>query len=158
MTRARHSRLLAPAVIAVAGSVLAGAVAIGHSWRDAVVTEVVALLLCIGFYFLTRSDSDVGSVYGRRADERQQQVRSRATRSAFFVMIGVSFLCVVILVALGKSYWQADLIGSLGGGAYLLTMMIYGAHDVDRASAPHGVMASGVSPDHERSLDESEND
>jgi uncharacterized membrane protein len=133
---------LAPTVVAVAGSVLAGAVAIGHFWGDALITEVITLLLGIGYFALTRSDSDVGAIYGRRADERQRQVLLKASRLAFVVMISAAYSCAVIAVALGGTYWQADLIGSLGGVAYLLGMMVYGAHEDDPAGLERGVTAS----------------
>jgi hypothetical protein len=158
MTRTKRSRLLAPAVVTVAGSVTAGAVAIGHSGGDALITEVVTLLLGIGYYFLTRSDSDVGAIYGRRPDERQREVLLRASRLALIVMIGAAFICVLITVALGDNYWQADLIGSLGGLAYLLGMMIYGAHDTDGAAILSDVMASSVTSDPERDPDDPANE
>lgn len=150
MNRTRRSRLLAPAVVVVAGSMTAGTVAIGHSWGDALITEVVTLLIGIGYYLLTRSDSDVGAIYARRADERQREVLLRASRLALFVMIGAAFICVLITVALGDNYWQADLIGSLGGLTYLLGMMIYGAHDTDGAGSQSDIMASSVTSDPER--------
>ena len=141
MTRFTRSRFLAPAVVAVAGSVLAGAVAMGHSWGDAIITEIVTLLLGICYFVLTRSDSDLGAIYGRRADERQRQVLLRASRMAFVVMISAAFLCAVITVALGDNYWQADLIGSLGGVGYLFGMMSFGAHEDDAVGIERGVMA-----------------
>ena len=158
MTRTRQSRLLAPAVVTVAGSATAGAVAIGHSWVDALITEVVTLLIVTGYYFLTRSDSDVGAIYARRADERQREVLLRASRLALFVMIGAAFICVLITVALGDNYWQADLIGSLGGLTYLLGMMIYGTHDNGVAGSQSDVMASSVTSDPERDPDDPANE
>lgn len=129
MTRSKSARLLAPAAIVATGSILAGAVAIGHTWGDALATEVVTLLLSVGYYFLTGSDSDVGAIYGHRADERQRFVLMQATRLAFTVMLGAAFVCAAITIAMGKNYWQADVIGSLGAISYLLGMSIYGAHE-----------------------------
>jgi uncharacterized protein (DUF697 family) len=49
MTLTKHSRLVAPVVVAATGSVIAGAVAIGHTWAGAQVAEVVTLLLGVGY-------------------------------------------------------------------------------------------------------------
>lgn len=143
MTKTRHPHVLAPAVVTVAGTVLSGAVAIGHSWRDALIAEVVTLLLGVGYFALTRSDSDLGAIYGRRADERQRQVLLKASRVSFVVMICAAFLCAVVTVALGQNYWQADLIGSLGGVSYLLSMAAQGARDDDLVDLKGGVASSG---------------
>lgn len=148
--RTRRSHLLAPAVVTVAGTAMAGAVAIGHSWSDALITEVVTLLIGVGYFFLTKSDSDVGAIYGRRADERQREVLYRASKLALIVMIVTAFACVLITVALGDSYWQADLIGSLGGLTYLLGMLIYGAHDTGGASIHGDVMSTSATSGFER--------
>ena len=144
MNRTRRSHLLAPVVVSVAGTGVAGAVAIGHSWADALITELVTLLIGTGYFFLTKSDSDVGAIYGHRADERQREVLYRASRLALIVMIVAAFVCVLITVAMGDNYWQADLIGSLGGLAYLLGLMIYGAHESGGVGFQSDVMASGV--------------
>lgn len=58
-------------------------------------------------------------------------------------MIGVAFACAVIMVALNGNYWQADVIGSVGGVSYFLGLMIYGAHDDDASGTTRGIMASG---------------
>ena len=129
MNRTRRMRFVAPVVVIVAGSGVAGAVAIGHTWTDALITEVVTLLIGVGFFLLAKSESDVGAIYGHRADERQREVLFRASRLALTVMMIAAFACVLMTVALGDNYWQADLIGSLGGLTYLLGLMIYGAHD-----------------------------
>ena len=150
MNANRRSHLLAPVVVTLAGSAVAGAVAIGHSWGDALITEVVTLLIGLGCYLLTRSDSDAGAIYAHRADERQREVLYRASRLALTVMIVAAFACVLVTVSLGDNYWQADLIGSLGGLTYLFGTVIYCAHGTDDASLPTGVLASNVTSDPKR--------
>ena len=146
MSGARRSRFLAPVVVILGGSGVAGAVAIGHSWGDALATEVVALLLGFGSYLLTKSDSDVGAIYGHQADERQREILYRASRLSLFVMIGTAFVCVLITVALNASYWQADLIGSLGGVSYLGGMLIYGVRGPVEANSHGESKAASVTP------------
>ena len=141
MTKTKFSRLLAPVVVTVAGSVIAGAVAIGHTWADALIAELVTLVIGIGYFLLTGSDSDVGAIYGHRADERQRLVVMKAARLATIAMVGVAFVCVVITVALDDNYWQADVIGTLGGLSYVFGMFVYGAHDNDSVGSSRGIMA-----------------
>lgn len=155
MNNTRGSHLLAPVVVIVAGSAVAGAVVIGHSWGNALITEVVTLVLGVGYCFLTRSDSDAGAIYGHRADERQREVLHRASRLAFTVMIVAAFVCVLITVALSDNYWQADLIGSLGGVTYLFGMLLFGARDADGTGSPIDVMASSVTAGPARESDDS---
>jgi hypothetical protein len=158
MTRTNGSRLITPVIVTLAGSIVAGAIAVGHTWGDALVAEIVTLVLAVGYYLVTRSNSDLGAIYGHRADERQREVLLRATRLAFTVMLGAAFLCTVISVALGDNYWQADLIGSLGGVVYIVGMVGYGAHETNGAVVERGIAASSVPPVDERDLDSPEND
>ncbi|MHB1210592.1 MAG: hypothetical protein ACYC1I_12945 [Acidimicrobiales bacterium] len=60
------------------------------------------------------------------------------------MMIVAAFACVLITVALGDDYWQADLIGSLGGLTYLFGMVIYGVRDTKEANFQSDNMASSV--------------
>ncbi|MFZ0767993.1 MAG: hypothetical protein WAM64_02090, partial [Acidimicrobiales bacterium] len=74
---------------------------------------------------------DIGAIYRHRADERQKLVFMRASVTALRVTLAAAFVCVVITVALKKNYWQADVIGSLGGVSFLLGLATYGASDDD---------------------------
>lgn len=135
-----------PFTVIGAGSIIAGAVAIGHTVNDAVITEIVTLAIAFGYYLLTGRDSDTAAVYGGRTDERQDLVRMNATRLAFVVMVGVAFVCAVVTVAMNDNYWQADVIGSLGGVTYLFGLASYGAHAERHPGGVRGVMAApGVS-------------
>jgi hypothetical protein len=140
MTRIRNSRLYAPIAAVVVGSVIAGATAIGHTWGDALICEIVTLVVALGYFLLTGSDSDIGAIYGQRSDERQVMVRMRATRFAFMAMIGAAFVCGIISVALNKSYWQADVIASVGGVVFLVSLVRFGVHDEPREY--HGIMST----------------
>jgi peptidoglycan/LPS O-acetylase OafA/YrhL len=142
MINTRNSRLCAPIAVVVIGSGIAGATAIGHTWVDALITETVTLALAFGYFLLTGSDSDIGAIYGRRSDERQTTVRLQAARFAFVVMIGAAFVCAVISIALNETYWQADVIGSVGGVAFVASIMHRGVRDEHGPREYHGIMAS----------------
>jgi hypothetical protein len=142
MTNSKSSRLYAPTAVGILGTVVAGATAIGHPWVDAVVTEIVTLVLAFGYFLVTGSDSDIGAIYGQRSDERQSTVRLQAARFAFIVMIGVAFVCAVISIALDETYWQADVIGTVGGVAFVASIMRRGVHEERAPREYHGIMAT----------------
>ena len=154
MRGTKGSRWHAPVTVVIGGSVIALAVGIGHDWSKALITEIIALVLGVGYFLLTRSNSDVGAIYGERADERQNLVYLRASATALRVMLGAAFVCAVITVALNDNYWQSDVIGSAGGVAFLFCLAAYGdgeatTHDsevavrdetVHKANGTKGVM------------------
>jgi hypothetical protein len=129
MKTLKHSRLRAPLTVVGGGTVIALAVGIGHGWSNALIAEVVALCIAAGYYLLTGSNSDVGAIYGNRADERQRIVYWRASAMALRATLLAAFVCAVVTVALKDNYWQADVIGSLGGASFLLGLAGYGASD-----------------------------
>jgi peptidoglycan/LPS O-acetylase OafA/YrhL len=155
MKTVKNSRAYAPLWTIAIGSILAGAVAIGHTWGDALITEVVTLAISLVYFFVTGRDSDVGAIYGQRSDERQRDVRARASRLGFVAAILAAYACAAISVAMNKSYWQADVIASVGGVGFLLGIAKYGAHD-ERGTTPyHGIMSSAASVDDLENGDES---
>lgn len=126
----KGSRWYAPVTVMIGGSIIALAVGVGHDWSKALVTETITLVLGGTYFMLARSNSDIGTIYGGRADERQHQVYLRASATALRVMLGAAFVCATITVALNDNYWQSDVIGSVGGVAFLLCLAAYGANDV----------------------------
>src|ERR1700722_17158825 len=144
MTKMLKSRFTVPVTVIAAGSVVAGAVAVGHTWRGALITELMSLAIAVAYYVATGRDSDAGAIYGQRTDERQEMVRMNATRYAFIVMICAAFVCVVVTVALHDSYWQADVIGSLGALTYLLGIVVSGAHEHQATGEGRGMMDAGT--------------
>jgi hypothetical protein len=151
MTKRIVPRLLAPLAVIAAGSIVAGAVAVGHTWLDALITEIVTLAVATGYFILTGRDSDAGAIYSRRTDERQHVVRMNASRLALIVMICAAFVCAVVTVALNENYWQADVIGSAGGVTFLLGLVIYGAHDERSPSEGRGIMETGSDSERDES-------
>jgi uncharacterized membrane protein len=151
MTKIHRSRIAVPITVIAAGSVIAGAVAVGHTWQGALITELVTLAIATAYYATTGRDSDAGAIYGQRADERQVMVRMEASRLAFIVMICGAFVCAVVTVALNDNYWQADAIGSLGGLTFLLGLVFMGAHNQRTSGAVNGIMdASNTSKREDR--------
>jgi hypothetical protein len=148
MMKIHNSRLTVPVTVSAAGSVVAGAVAVGHTWRGALITEVVTLVIAAAYYVAAGRESDAGAIYGQRTDERQATVRLNASRLAFVAMICAAFVCAVVTVAQHDSYWQADVIGSLGGLTFLFSLVIFGAHDRKASGEGRGLM--GASNESER--------
>ena len=137
----RHPRFLAPFATLVAGTIVAGAVAIGHTWAGAIATEVTTVIVSGIYYLVTGSDSDIGAIYRQRTDERQREVRLKAVKLAFTVMMITTFVIAVIMVALGDQYWQEDVLWCAGGLTFLFGLARYGAHE-PREPATGGIMGS----------------
>ena len=156
MTGNRATRWQAPITVTIGGSIIALAVGIGHGWSKALITEVVVMVLAGGYYVLTGGNSDLSAIYGGRADERQHLVYLRASATALRVMLGTAFVCAVITIALKQSYWQADVIGSVGGVAFVLCLAAYGvgettARDSDNATRDETVReADGTRREHDK--------
>jgi hypothetical protein len=142
MNGTKHSRLRAPAAIASLGTIIAGAVAYGRGWSAAITVEIFVLLAAAYVYGVARSDSDIGAVFGRRTDERQRLIEMKARELSMAVMYLASVVCVAIALSLKQNYWQADVIGSVGGISFLLGLKIYGPHEDE--SLGRGMMASSV--------------
>jgi small basic protein len=129
MSSTKHQRLAAPALVFVGGTIIAMAIGIGHGWANAWLAEAITDFLALGYFLLAGSDSDLGAVYGNRADERQVQVVMQASHISMLFMIAIAFVGVVITVALKKEYWEFELFGNAGGFAYLLSIMFLTARD-----------------------------
>ena len=99
MKRPKGSRVYAPLGTLLVGSMIAGAVAIGHTWGDALLAEIVTVIVSLVYFFVTGRDSDVGAIYGQRSDERQQQVRASASRLGFIAAVSAAYVCAAISVA-----------------------------------------------------------
>jgi hypothetical protein len=144
MTNNNYARLIAPGSTFAVGTAIAIAVRIGHTWTEAIVTEVITVLVAFGYYLLAGSKSDVGAIYGQRKDERQRLMVLKASRLAMIVMFSLTFVIALIMVASNKTYWQEDVIGSVGGVSFLLGILAYGTHDED-AMGGEGTTAPGDS-------------
>jgi hypothetical protein len=140
MKQLRNSRAFAPLCTLVIGTLVAGAVAIGHTWGDALITEIVTVVVSFGYFVLTGRDSDVGAIYGQRSDERQREVRANASRMGFVAAMLAAYACAIVAVAMNQSYWQSDVIASVGGIGFLSGIVKFGVHDERPYRQYHGIM------------------
>jgi hypothetical protein len=140
MKRLRNSRAFAPLGTLVIGTLVAGAVAIGHTWGDALIAEIVTVVVSLGYVVLTGRDSDVGAIYGQRSDERQREVRANASRVGFVAAMLAAYACAMVAVAMNQSYWQSDVIVAVGGIGFLSGIAKFGAHDERPRREYHGIM------------------
>jgi hypothetical protein len=140
MKHVKNSRAYAPLCTLVIGTIIAGAVAIGHTWADALIAEIVTVVVGLGYFILTGRDSDVGAIYGQRSDERQREVRAKASRVGFVAAVLAAYACAVIAVAMNQSYWQSDVIAAVGGIGFLSGIAKFGAHDERPHREYHGIM------------------
>lgn len=132
MNKVRFSRVRTPLGILVIGTAAAAAVVASSGWLDAGTVELFTILTAVGFFAVAGSDSDAGAIFGHRMDERQGEVALRAQALAFRVSYVVAVVCVVTMLARRASYWQADVVGSAGGLAFLLGLRVYGVRSEGR--------------------------
>jgi hypothetical protein len=138
MIMTRHPRLRAPAVMATGGSVIAAAVVIGQGWAAAVPVEAVTIAAAIGYYVLGGRGSDLGSIIGRRADERQESIRIRARALAAQVAGLAAIAGYVIELARGSAVWPFELFVAVLAGSFLAGLVIYRAGGAGPANGPDG--------------------
>jgi hypothetical protein len=140
MKQLRNSRAFAPLCTLVIGTLIAGAVAIGHTWGDALIAEFVTVVVSLGYLVLTGRDSDVGAIYGQRSDERQKEVRANASRVVFVTAMLAAYACAMVAVAMNQSYWQPDVIVAAGGIGFLSGIAKFGVHDERPRREYSGIM------------------
>ncbi len=138
----KHPRLLAHGGVLAIGSVMVVAVGIGHTWSDALISEIFVVVIALFDFFLAGTKGDVGAIYRRRTDERQREVIMKSSRLAMLVMFALCYGVAFILIALNKNYWQEDVIGSAGGVAFFVGMTIFGVHDEVADSSSRGIMST----------------
>ena len=136
MIMTRHGRLLAPAVMAIGGTVIAAAVVIGQGWAAAVPVEVVTVAAAIGYYVLGGHGGDLGAIVGHRADERQESIRVRARALAAQVAGLAALAGYVIELARGSAVWPFEVFVAVLAGSFLAGLVIYRAGGAGPANGP----------------------
>ena len=136
MIMTKHPRLRAPAVMAIGGSAIAAAVAIGQGWAAAVPVEVVTVAAAFGYYVLGRSSTVVGAIIGHRTDERQASIRIRSRALAAQVAGFAAVVGYVIELARGSAVWPFELFVVVLVGSFLAGLVIYRAGGAGPASGP----------------------
>jgi uncharacterized membrane protein len=123
-------RLGTPVIAGSGGTAISLAVGLGQGkWLAFVIGEVTTVVAVVALYLLARSDSDVGAVFGHRADERQELVRLKASRVTALVAVIGSVVACVIAAAMDATYWPFEVLYILPGLAYLISVRVYGARD-----------------------------
>lgn len=135
MKRIQRSRFLVPVAIFVGGTLVAAATALGSTWASAGTVELFVALAALGLFALGHGDSDVGAVFAHREDERQRVVRARAYALAMKVMYLAAFVCLVVAIAVKENYWQADVVLSCGGVAFVVGLRLYGVEPANEHEA-----------------------
>ncbi len=125
MITKKYPRLVAPAATVVLGSAIAIGAGVGAGWGAALTLELFTLVGAAGYFVLGGRDSDVGALFGSRPDERQASIGMRATALAGIVLILVAIGGVVISLAAGKPAWPFLLFCVVGGGTYLVGLVVY---------------------------------
>jgi len=120
-----RSRLRSPAVMAVGGTVIAGASALGSGWPAGVAVEVVTVAACAAYWVVGGRDTDVGAIIGSRPDERQTSVAMRASALAASVMAGVALVGFAVAVALHAAAWPFELVADTGAAAFVAGLFLY---------------------------------
>jgi hypothetical protein len=144
-------RLRKPLVLALAGTVFAGAWALrgGHAWWLSVAIEVTILVNAITAYVRAGEDSDEGALTGSRADERQKLLSLRSRALGWNFAMVAAFVGVTVAVAIKATWWWPfAMILALAGFAYLLGLSNYGVGEEgseDDASAGHPVRSPASS-------------
>jgi uncharacterized membrane protein len=123
-------RLWTPVIAGIGGTAISLAVGLGQGkWLAFVIGAVTTVVAVVALYLLARSDSDLGAVFGHRADERQELVRLKASRVTALVAVIGSVVACVIAAAMDATYWPYEVLYIVPGLAYLISVRVYGARD-----------------------------
>jgi hypothetical protein len=125
-------RLRMPVRIAALGAVAAAVFAAGPGPRAlgiafAVITGGLALAYAIAAYVRAGEDSDLGAIYGSRADERQKLISLQARGLAGAVAMAAAFGGFVITYAVHGAAWPFEFLFAVTAASYGYGLTIYGA-------------------------------
>jgi hypothetical protein len=134
-----------PVRIAALGAVAAAVFAVGPGPRAlgiafAAITGALALGYAIAAYVRARDDSDLGAIYGSRADERQKLISLQARGLAGTVAMAAAFAGFVITYTVHGAAWPFEVLFAVTAASYGWGLTIYGADKpvpADVAGAEH---------------------
>lgn len=118
-------RLGTPMSVALIGTVVAAALAVGQGWTVGIVIEVVFVALAAGYWAWGGKDTDVGAVIGHRADERQASLEMKVTALQGKVMTGAAALAFLVATVVRATVWPFALFVVLAGLSGLAGWVIY---------------------------------
>jgi hypothetical protein len=127
-------RLREPVSAALGGAVITAIVGISQGWVAAVVLAIATVVFTVGLFVWGGKDTDAGAVIGRRADERQVNLRMKVNALQGRLLTEASV--VVFLVAIiGKAtawpkadIWPYEIPVVLAGLSGVLGWAIYRDH------------------------------
>jgi hypothetical protein len=128
MNRRWNPRMAVPLIMAAGGTAIAIATWIGAGWTGALGVELVTVVATIAYFVVGGRDSDLGALFGSRADERQITISMRATVLAANVLAVTAIGGVIITMAMGELVWPFLLFGVVGGLTYFAGLAIYRHH------------------------------
>jgi hypothetical protein len=129
-------RLRKPVGIVLGGTLYAAAWVVhgGSGWLFAIIGEIGAIALAIGWYVRGGRDNDEDALAGSHADERQQLLSQRSWALAGKIAMLAAFAGVVAAIAARAGWWWPfAAIFAITGFAYLLGLSNYGVAQEDPA-------------------------
>ena len=133
MTSIRNPRLRVPLLLLANGGAVAAINAVGGQGGTAVQAAVLTIPVAAGWYAWSGRDSDYGALAGRRADERQALIRTRAralSGTATYAAAAIGLLAATALRATdhpSSRYWSFSLVVVIGAVSYWAGLRRYGA-------------------------------
>jgi hypothetical protein len=112
-------RFRVPIVMAAGGTAIALATMLGSGLSRAFVVEAFTVVAAIGYYRLGGRDTDGGSLFGSRADERQADIGLRASALAGRATIVVALTGFVVQTARGQAIWPFALLCVVGAISFV---------------------------------------
>jgi hypothetical protein len=128
MSPVRKRRLVVPLTMASIGTALAIASWIGNGWASGLGVGLVTVVATIAYYVLGARDTDLGAMFGSRADERQITISTRATVLMANVLVITALGGAIISTAAGALVWPFLLFAALGGATYFAGLALYRNH------------------------------
>jgi MFS family permease len=127
MKRSRSLRLRTPMVMIVCGTGLTVGVGLGQGWVAAIPVAVVVVAAAIGYYIVGGRDTDAGAMIGSRADERQNELRTRAQALAGVAGIVTALIGTMVAAALKDPTWPFALFAGVESVTFVAGLAIYSA-------------------------------
>jgi hypothetical protein len=106
--------------MAVTGTAIGLATAISGGLAAGALVEVFVVVATVGYYRLGGHDTDAGAIFGTRTDERQAEIRLRASAFAGEATTVFALAAFVVQTARGASAWPFALVCAVSGISFAL--------------------------------------
>jgi hypothetical protein len=125
MNPTAQPRLRVPIVMAAGGTMIALATLLGRGPSRAALVEAFTIVAAIGYHWLGGRDTDGGSLFGSRADERQEDIGLRASAFAGRATIVVALAGFVVQTARGQTTWPFALLCAVAAVSFVGGIALY---------------------------------